>query len=96
MLDKDSTAPPIPQAIIKMLRGKVRRWGKQRPNWRAGSTDRLPKCAGSFAFRHGTQRFDGDCQSLELVYRYQEDTTIRMLDWLDLTRFFRLRFLVAE
>lgn len=61
VLGKDFTAPPIPEAIIKKLRGKIRGWDKQRQNWRAGSTDRIPKCAECFASRHGTRWVDGDC-----------------------------------
>ena len=61
VLDKDFTADPIPQAILKKLRGKIRGWDKTRENWRAGSSDRLPKCAESFSFKRGTHWVNDNC-----------------------------------
>ena len=61
VLDKNFTAPPIPQAILKRLRTNIRVWDKQRDDWRTGSKDRLPKCAKRFASRQGTQWVNGDC-----------------------------------
>lgn len=59
-LDKSSTAPPIPQQILMKLRGQIRRWDRQKANWRAGSIDRLPKCAENFVSKRGTRWVDGN------------------------------------
>ena len=60
VLNPQATAHPIPQAILIELRRKIGLWERQRANWRAGSSDWLPKCAERYALKRGTQWVDGD------------------------------------
>lgn len=60
VLNEDSTAHPIPPAILTGVRSQIRKWDRQRATWRAGSIDRLPKCAERFALKRGTQWVNGD------------------------------------